>query len=106
MYLLPNFLMGLKAQRHLYRLQLQQQLAWRAAAAFALGHALCGLVVSVVTDLASRAAFVGELRRTGTAAGQGQGEEDSSGNGSNGASAYGQEMEKGKALCVIRRVQE
>ncbi len=48
--------------------------AWRAAAVFAVGNAVCGLVISAVTDLAGRVAFVKELRRRGTAAG-GQGQQ-------------------------------
>lgn len=92
-YLAPNFLVGLRAQRHLHQ---QRQLAWRAAAVLAVGHAACGLVVSAGTDLAGRAAFVQELRRRGAAAGQGQrqGNEDSSGNESDGGSAYGEKSGK------------
>ncbi len=46
--------------------------AWRAAAVFAVGNAVCGLVVSAVTDLAGRMASVKELRCRGTAAVVGQ----------------------------------
>ncbi len=47
--------------------------AWHSAVVFAVGNAVCGLVISVVTDLAGRAAFVGQLmKRRGAAEGQRQ----------------------------------
>ncbi len=43
--------------------------ARRAAVVYAVGTAVCGLVISAVTDLAGRLAFMEEQQRRGTARG-------------------------------------
>ncbi len=81
-YLLPTWLIGMRVS--LYRLDAQAQTplqhaaggddlmgaSGRSAAVFAVGNAVCGLVVSAVTDLAGRRAFIGEVRRRAVTAGE------------------------------------
>ncbi len=49
--------------------------AWHSAVVFAVGNAVCGLVISAVTDLAGRVAFLGELRRRAVMGAGGQGQQ-------------------------------
>ncbi len=111
MYLLPTWLVGLRLSLYRPHTQAQTPLqrtaggglmgaAWRAAAVFAVGNAVCGLVVSGVTDLAGRVAFVRELRRRG-AAGQQLSQRGKCGGGVTGSSSRTTGSKAGKLTEVV-----
>ncbi len=68
--------------------------AWRAAVVYAVGTEVCGLVISAVTDLAGRMAFMAEQQRRGPAEGPQQPRAESGPGGMQCESAGGEVVQE------------